>query len=259
MCLKIHPSVVMSMALMVASAVPASAQSPSLDVVELTSSNDIVSGTDDLYTAELGMDILLDGRRLRFDERMFTDREAGRRHDETSLVLVVDLEPWLGEGFSGSVGGLRVGKGLFGESFQNAAHGVFGADEVQLAYPGGTDWFPLISLDGDWSTGQVLGQKVWVDATLVAAPGFRSWLDLQLTTRHAVTSNLELEASAGVMANHVESNLIANHVDTLRPIWSAGVRWRGIGLTWSANTFGTSQRHLSLSYRFGGGRTDRPQ
>jgi len=228
----------------------ASAQVPRLDVIELKTSNDLISGSDDLYTAELGLAVNLDGHLLRFDEKMFTDRGAGRRHDETSLTLSVNLEPWLGVPMRGAVGGLRVGQGVLGEQVQNNLHRLVGSDAVDLDYPENNRYFPVLGLHMPWSPGTVFGERLEGSAQLLAAPGFRSSLAVGVTTEHHLTAGFSAELGVGAMANVVQSELLEDHVEPLLPTWSVGVAWRKIALSWSSNTYGTRQRHIALAFRF---------
>lgn len=234
------------------SAAPAAAQVPRLDVVELTTSNDIISGSDDLYTASVGLALDLDGRRLRIQEDMFTDRDAGRRHDETAVSFELDLEPGTGLELSGRLGALQVGEGFMGQSVQNTIHQVVGADQVELAYPDDDRWYPLVGLRLAAPPVEIAGRRVDTTARLLAAPGFRSSFALAASTAIPVARDWSLEAGAGVMLNHVESDLLDEHVESMVPTWSAGVAWRRWAVTWSGNTYGTTQGHVALSYRVTG-------
>ena len=225
------------------------AQTHRLDVIELTTSNDLISGTDDLYTAEIDIAFELDGRPLRFRERMFTDREADRRHDETSLATSFDLEPWLDLDARGSVGVLRIGKGILGEGFQNAVHGVVGSDAVSLDYLDSGEWYPLLELEVGWSPGSRLAEWFRGSARAVSAPGYRTSIEVAVNTQWMLGRGVEVDAEVGVMGNLVQSDLVRDHIDDLLPTWSIGFSWHQIGLTWSANTYGTEQQHVALVYR----------
>jgi hypothetical protein len=235
--------------------------SPRLDLsapfaVELTTSNDIIGGEDDLYTADLAFTAVLDGFAITLNEHMFTDREAGRRHDET----VVEFRRMIPElwGLDGEIalGALRVGRGLFGESLQNAVHNVFDNDEVELAYPEGIDWYASVRLrvGADIFSSDAFALRA--DGVAATAPGFRSKLEGRLAAGHKLRNGAFVEGGVGVMLNHVETDLLRDHVDDVVPTWSVAVGWGPVALQWSANTFGTTQRHIGFVYRFGANRDD---
>jgi hypothetical protein len=232
--------------------------SPRLDLsapfsVEFTTTNDIISGEDDLYTADLVFTAVLDGFAITLNERMFTDRENGQRHDETVLELRKSIADLWGLDGEVALGALRVGRGLFGETFQNAVHNVFANDEVDLVYPDGTDWHASgrIRLGANLINGDLLSLRTEAEAAV--APGFRSSLAVRLTAGHDFGNRLFAEGGIGVMATHVETDRLREHVDDVVPTWSVAVGWGPMALQWSANTFGTTQRHIGLVYRFGAG------
>ena len=103
--------------------------------IRLTLANDPISGNekkDDLYTSELALEVQYADRTLVFSERMFTNRDAGTRFDETELIVGLAQLP-VGEWTAHpEFGVLRVGEGLFGESVQNRVHRVTGSRPVAL-------------------------------------------------------------------------------------------------------------------------------
>ena len=85
----------------------------------LSTSNDLLASNrvrDDLYSASLGFTVELGRGFVHLEERLFTDRVADRRFDETWVVG--GLRPAFGRdwGLVLEGGAVHVGRGLFGES-----------------------------------------------------------------------------------------------------------------------------------------------
>ncbi len=139
-------------------------------------SNDALSGNefhDDLYTAGVGLSLKLPGHRLSLEERMFTDRTSGTRFDETRFgwdVEIREIHRWQP---SVQVGAVRVGRGILGQPFQNAAHRLVDSDPVDLEYPDEDRLFPSLDLAvrRDLAMTQTLRLTPLVEAS--GAAGFR--------------------------------------------------------------------------------------
>jgi hypothetical protein len=236
----------------------AAAQGSHVGIVALTTSNDIVGGTDDFYTAALELTASVDGHPLRFGERMFTDRFAGARHDETFAEADLGRRAALWRGLTAWVGVLRVGRGLFGQSFQNRFHALIGSDELALAYPGRTAWYPTARATLVWPLSTTASDVVFGRSEFFTAPGFRTWVRATAGVEHAFGVSLSVRATAGAMANVVRPDLIARVTRPLLPVWSLAMAWGRVVVTWAGDTLGVSQRYLTLSVRVGRGRRPRP-
>lgn len=232
-------------------AVPAAA--PAAEIT-FTTSNDPVSGNerpDDLYTAELALEIGVDGRDVVLRERMFTDRERGVRFDETSLELSRPFSRLAGWGGQAGLGVLHVGRGLLGESAQNAVHRLVGSEEEDLRYAAGHRLYPLATLTlvrplpVSSNLGSVTGR---IEA--VAAPGFHSSLRAGLVAERSVGAGLAVLAGVAGVLHDVDSGLLGDAVASSGVAWDLGVGWRDVFLLLSHNAYGTETRHLTLGYRF---------
>jgi hypothetical protein len=222
-----------------------------VEVVELTTSNDIISGNDDLYTARVEIEARLAGRQLVLGERMFTDRAAGVRHDESFAELVIDLEPAPDVTGTASVGALRVGEGFLGESFQNSVHSFVGGDRMGLAYPDDTRWYPTARLGIEAPLTRRPRGSIKIEGEAFTAVGFRSSLQVAVAYQRAISSALTGRVEVGAMSNHVQTQLLSGHVRELVPTWKVGIEWHGMEIVYSANSLGTRQRHLTVGYRLG--------
>lgn len=78
-------------------------------------------------------------------------------------------------------------------------------------------------------------------------------IDLTAARRFDLGSGFGMDAVVGVIGHVVDSELLREHIEPLARIWSVGFNWRQLGLRWAGNTYGTAQRHLSLTYRVAGG------
>jgi hypothetical protein len=221
--------------------------------IVLTTSNDILSGnrfTDDRYTAALGLG--LDFRRfgVEFQENLFTDRDHGLRFDETWLTVQLQpriVGPWRP---TLEVGAVHVGKGLLGESAQNAIHRAIGGEDVDVPYLEhetvhavarvemrrtlhASDRFDLeVSFGGTWS------------------PAFRSTLETELDAAVPLTRWLTVLLGVGGRLDRTE-------LDALEP-WQHDTAMTGrlgflfarrLELSWTYNQYGTGARHVMLGWR----------
>lgn len=232
-------------------ALPATA--PAAEIT-FTTSNDPVSGNerpDDLYTAELALELALDERDLVLTERMFTDRERGVRFDETSLELSRSFRRLAGWSGEAGAGVLHVGRGLLGESVQNAVHRLVGSEEEDLRYAADHRLYPLATLTlvrplpVSSNLGSVTGR---IEA--VAAPGFHSSLRAGVQAERSVGAGLAVLAGVAGVLHDVDSGLLGDAIASSGVAWDLGVGWRDLFLVLSHNAYGTETRHLTLGYRF---------
>ena len=234
------------------------ASAASAQTVAITTTNDLAAGNpqeDDLYTASLEAAWTVGMREVRFAEHMFTDRDAGRRFDETWLEVASPLPGFRGWFGTWRAGAVRVGRGLFGESAQNALHGAIGSDTVELDYDAGHTLHPTVG--ATWSrrilrSGRALS---FLRTELASAPGFRHHARVVLDTTWALGRGALLGATAGARGSVSEHDLLAPHAVALAPTWQLRVAWRGwVELAWTGNDLGVGQRHVRLGLRLPIGR-----
>lgn len=222
--------------------------------ITFTTSNDPVSSNDrpdDLYTAELALDVHLDGKDLVLRERMFTDHERGLRFDETSLGLSRPVRRLAGWGGEAGLGILHVGRGLLGESAQNAVHRWVGSEEEDLRYAAGHRLYPMatLSLARPLHVASNFG-AVRSQVEAVAAPGFHSSLRVGLVAERSLAGGLALLAGVAGVLHQVDTDLLGDTVASNGVAWDVGLGWRDVFVVLSHNAYGTESRHLTLGYRF---------
>lgn len=205
---------------------------------------------DDLYTADTQLAIYLGRYRVQLGERMFTDRDRELRFDETALEVSRPLPRfgrWRGEA---GLGVLHVGRGLLGESTQNAVHRLFGNGEVDLEYAADHQlygrarvevWRPLLERP-------LLDVRAHVSSTLI--PGFDSHARFGLEAERTLGAGLSLLAGVAGLVHHVETDLLGDIVADRSTAWNVGLAWRNVVLGYGYNLFGTDTGHLTLSYHF---------
>jgi len=230
--------------------------------ITFSTSNDPVSGNergDDLYTAEVALDVRLKGQEVRFGERMFTDHERGIRFDETSLELSRPVTWVRGWGGEAGLGVLHVGRGLLGQSTQNTIHRWVGSDHEDLDYAADHRFYPLAKivlarpLDLSSNLGTVIART-----EAVAAPGFHSSLRAGLVAERPVGAGFDLIVGLAGVLHDVDSDLLGDVVASSGVAWDLGVAWRNVSVVLSHNAYGTEAQHLTLGYRFDMGALGRP-
>lgn len=222
--------------------------------VRLTLADDLVSGNDhpdDLYTAELRLDVPVGGRTVRLGERMFTRRELGRRFDET--YLDVDLfrgvvAAWELEARAGLQ---RTGHGLLGVSAQNRIHRVVGSEAVHLEYVDDDDWYATAALTASRELSGGGRTLAWTRVEAYAAPGFRQWVRGGLVAERAFANGLVVRGGAGLMWNRTQNELLAGAVARSAPTAEIGVARDRWSLRWTYNDAGTKAGAVTLGVRLG--------
>lgn len=216
---------------------------------------------DDLYTFSVTLGWQWDKTAFRLRENAFTDREASRRFDETYLTVgrELPLRPgWTGRAEAGVA---HVGKGLFGESAQNAVHRVIGDPEVDLDYIGGDRLHPYGRLEIERVVvhGSRLASGPVVE--LQTAPGFKSSALVAWRAEWDTPGPLALQATAGGKWADTELGPLVPWISRRDAYASLEIGfWDRFVLTWSYNAHGTAREHMSLGYRlasWGRGRTSR--
>jgi len=201
---------------------------------------------DDLYTAGIGFELDRDLRHYSFGERMFTDREAGLRFDETYLNVERHLKGWGRWQPTLGLGVLHIGKGLLGESAQNSVHHLIGSEQIHLDYQGDNRFFGefLARLERQ---DELANNALLVTAIeLRSAPGFRTWL--RSTTRYeaSFSRNFTYFVAAGFHAEEASFDLLERNIERWGLAGDAGISWRSLTLRWSYNDLGTKTSHLIL-------------
>jgi len=217
--------------------------------LHLTIANDPVFGNpegDDLYTAGLSLEVQRGFAHFTGGERMFTDREAGQRFDETYLSVDRRLasrgswEPTVGFGV------LQIGHGLLGESVQNSLHEAIGSDLVDLDYPRRNRFFGELFARVERSDLIGRGRMVRTAIELRTAPGFRSWLRAMTSYEAPFGRYFSWRIGAGAHAEDANLALLERNVEKVAPTAELGIAWRSLTLLWSYNDLGTATSHLTL-------------
>lgn len=235
---------------LVLSALPAPAAE-----LRLTLANDPIAGNrraDDLYTAALAVELASEVGTLSFGERMFTDREAGTRFDETFVELGRELPTWQGWRPEIGLGALRVGEGLIGQQVQNDLHEAIGSELLALAYPDHSSWHATLALRA--SRPLHLARRGFAEALIEAVEmeGFRRYLRVGVVTDRALTPNLALRVGIGGRIDEAESSLLGDNLEDRGLTAELALRYRRLELRYAFNDFGTGTGHLSLAVHLGG-------
>lgn len=247
-----HIVIVLRILLILALAVTAPIATAAATELALTTSNDIISGEDDLYTAELGVRAGWgEGRSLSIGERIFTDRERGIRFDETYLAVGTVVPAPEGWHVEAGAGALHVGEGLAGASLQNAVHRVVGSDRVELAYPERGRWFPTASLEVERALRVRREAAVVARTAIDLAPGFRSLAHAEVVAERPFGRHLTVRAGLGLLGTHVETRWLGDRLRELEPTLRLGVRFRRVALEWGHNLYGTATGHATIAYQVG--------
>ncbi len=220
--------------------------------LRLSTANDPISGKsggDDLYTAAVVVEVDAVGHRWTVGERMFTDKQRGRRFDETYLEAARELPSWRGWDLEVAAGALHVGKGLLGERVQNQVHRWVGSERLHLDYADTDPWH--LTLASQAQRPLLLSRRAVVTAHLqaFASPGFQRWLRAELRADLDLGAGFGLRLGAGGRGGAVDTELLADHVASLAPTYELGVSWRAVELRYSSNDYGTATRHLTLTVR----------
>lgn len=241
------PALLFAALLLGVAAAPASAFD-----LHLTIANDpIVGGAagDDLYTAGLAVEVQRGFGHFSFGERMFTDREAGQRFDETYLAAHQRLAAWGSWQPTVGFGVLHIGEGLLGQPVQNRIHEAIGSDLLDLDYISRSRYFGELFARLERSDLLGHGRLVKTAVELRAAPGFRSWLRAMTTYEAPFGRHFSWRAGLGVHAEEAELPLLERHVESLAPAGELGIAWRSLTLLWSYNELGTATSHLTLGMK----------
>jgi hypothetical protein len=217
--------------------------------LHLTIANDPIFGneeSDDLYTAGLAISMQRGFRHFSAGERMFTDREAGLRFDETFLAVEQRLPSWGAWEPTLGLGVLHIGQGLLGQSVQNSIHQAIGSDRLELDYLGRDRFYGELLARLERSDLLGRGRLVTTTIELRSAPGFRSWLRAMASYEATFGRHFAWRAGLGVHAEEAQLALLEKNVESLAPAAELGIAWRKLTLLWSYNDLGTATSHLTL-------------
>lgn len=211
--------------------------------------NDPVFGNsreDDRYTAALALSLEQQDRRFAFGERMFTDRQAGQRFDETYLTWEKNLPTWGAWEPEVGLGLLRIGEGLLGEQVQNQIHEAIGSDLLALDYPEDTRYFGEISAALERQDPFWRGSLVRTRLEVRSAPGFRSWM--RITTHYEAPLGRSFAWRVGIGLHGEDANyrLLERNVDPWGATGEIALAWQSLTLRYSFNDLGTGTSHLTL-------------
>ena len=223
----------------------------------LETENDFLTSnqTDDLYTFSLTLGWNVGESTLRLRENAFTDRRAGLRFDETHVTLGRELRlgtMWTGRGEAGVV---RVGRGLFGESAQNAVHRLIGDPEVQLEYIDDDDVHPYgrFELERIVVHGPSLASGPVFE--LQAALGFKSSVLAGWKVDWTPDGPFAFELTAGHKWADTELDHLAPWISSRAAFGVLEIVFRErLVLSWSYDAYGTAREHVAIGYRFAAGR-----
>ncbi|MGH9381875.1 MAG: hypothetical protein ACRD2Z_14855 [Thermoanaerobaculia bacterium] len=243
-----HRSLLTTLFLLPVLALPAAAAE-----ITLTLANDALAPrehVDDLYTADTQLAVYLGRYRLQLGERMFTDRARELRFDETAVEVSRALPRfgrWRGEV---GLGALHVGRGLLGESAQNAVHRAIGDSEVDLEYAAEHDLYGRARVDLWRPVVERAAFDLRFHGTAVLVPGFDSHARLALEAERPLGRGFSLLAGVAVLAHHVETDLLRDVVAEEGHAWNVALAWRDLSVGYGYNLYGTETGHLMLSYDF---------
>jgi hypothetical protein len=244
-------------ALVVAAGVTALAPWAHALELRLSTGNDLLtgsSGKDDLYTFAIGLEVDRGEYAFALRENAFTDRQAGRRFDETHLTLgrlLPGLRPW---SVYAEAGVVRVGHGLFGESAQNTVHRFIGDDEVELPYEGASIHSRL-RLTAERAFALADHLEVGPRFELDSAPGLRSHAVLAAQARWQPKAPVAIEVLVGGRFSHASFTPLEPHLAARAPTARLDVVWRDrISLSWAYNDYGDEREHLSVGFHVVPGR-----
>lgn len=225
--------------------------------LHLTIANDPIFGNqeaDDLYTAGLAVSFQRGFRHFLVGERMFTDREAGLRFDETFLAVEQRLASWGSWEPTLGVGLLHIGRGALGQSVQNSVHDLVGSDHVELDYLPEDRFFGELMARLERSDLLGRGRLFTTSIEARSAPGFRSWLRAMASYEATFGKHFSWRAGLGAHAEDASLRLLEKNVERLAPAAELGIAWRSLTLLWSYNDLGTASSHLTLGMNLSVGR-----
>ncbi len=228
--------------------------------IELMTDNDFLTSNetgDDLYSFALELKVEARSYTFVLRENSFTDRQAGVRFDETYLTVGrhLVLGRWPAWSLRWEIGATHAGRGLLGQSAQNAVHRLIGDPELDLRYSGGSRLHPFLAAEAGRQVRLTSRVSAGPHVALETAAGFKSqaFLGLRALWRYGDGGNVRI--GAGLKIAGTSHALLSAHLRDLAAAGEIAVDLPG-GLVaiWSFNRYGTGRQHVSLGYRFASGR-----
>ena len=244
---------VVSSILLVLASLPVSAASDSGSRLLLTTGNDLFAGNpfdDDLYTASLALQIEKRGISYSLEERMFTDKDAGQRFDETWLTVSAEVPAGSRWRLRPRLGAVHIGRGLIGESGQNSIHRLIGDEEIDLRYVDQDRVHAVVALKATRSlrSGARRGMDFVVDAQ--QAVGFGRHAQIGVRGEMELSRLLQLHWDAGYRWSSTRQVLLDRHLRDGNMVLGIGVVVLDrFVFDWTYNRYGTGTRHLTFGYR----------
>jgi len=215
---------------------------------------------DDFYTFGLNITAAHNEILYSFEENAFTNRLEEFRFDESYFTVGRILPSEKLGGLSVWVeGGLaHVGKGILGQSAQNAIHDITGNSEVRLDY---------LAIDDYHAHFQFVAGKNWgINETLTfgpqlglaMTPGFR-WNGLAgVRGSWRPAEDFCVDIIAGTRFAGTDLDPLKPRLQDESSALSVGLELPyGFIIEWSLNRYGTDREHVSLGYHFGKGKRSR--
>ncbi len=215
--------------------------------------NDFLTATryvDDLYTMGIGLAGSRRAQTYVFYENMFTDRRNGIRFDETHLAVVRRLPDVCGWRSQARVGVVHVGKGVFGERFQNLIHGILNDTEFELEYVD-SGWHATAGFDTrrDFPWGDRRTAGPWFE--LYGAFGFKWHIATGGALDWRWKPNWLVLGRLGARYSGTDFSPLSPWVDGLAPTAEAGIRYKKfLTFRYTYNAFGTEDQQSGLDFRW---------
>lgn len=244
--------------LLVVSAVRARAGGVRIDL-----SNDFLTSNvldDDLYTFGLEFTYNFGRYDLSLVENAFTDSAHNLRFDETYLSASREFRPFSGWHPHFRVGVLRVGRGLFGQRFQNGLHRLVGDKKVELPYLEGSHLYPALGL-GFWRQHLLRGNlSVLPKIELSSSFGFKSSAVVSVEAIWQPLPTFWLGVAVGGRYSDTAFAPLEPWIADTGPVTEISVGLpNNMVFSWNYNRFGTRFEHVSIDYRWTpGGRRRQP-
>ena len=223
------------------------------DEIKLRHINDLWSlspSYDDRYTGTVTLAWTHEGWTIDVTEYMFTDKDINElRFDETYFTVAREFTP--GEGhwrLRARAGVAHVGKGIFGERFQNFVHRLLDQSELDLPYV----------RDGSHMFASVHASRPVVERerfTLtpygeIESAGFKRHVLLALTANWDVGKGYGIVAETGFRWTRTDFAPLGFWIDENDPTFAVGASYKHlIDVRWTQNYFGTGERHWHLTTR----------
>lgn len=206
---------------------------------------------DDLYTFGFEFGYRTGVWDFALTENAFTDTLHGVRFDETYLAAGREMPVVRGWHSQLRLGLLRVGEGLFGESFQNRLHKLIGDRPVELRYVDDRRIYATAHLTM-WRRHDLRPRlDLYPRVDLETAPDFKGSAVFTVETVWHAHRRAWLGVRAGLRYTHVDFAPLVPWVDDLSTVGAVSFGLpRGLVVSWNYNRFGTRVKHVNFLYRW---------